>query len=167
MNGNGHQHGQYDSLRSNGGGATGSGLRSPEERALVSSNTLVTVTHLAKRLGSGLGGSKKDEIRSLALGMMLQRLRNSDLSFQHHHHGHAGSGSSVHSVESTTLLCVAELAGEAKETDFVDIVRGLTEFARSSPLGEGVETEGHSHRPAVSPDLCSPALERSADPLQL
>ena len=161
-NGTGTGNGHYDSLRSAGGGtaSAGAGLRSPEERALVSSNTLVAVTHLAKRLGPAMGASKKDEMRSLALGMMLQRLRNSDLGFQHHHHhdhGHAGAGAGagVHAVESTTLLCVAELACEAKEADFVDIVRALTEFARSSPVGtvEGTEAEGYSHRPAVSHDL--------------
>lgn len=83
--------------------------RTPEERHAISSNTLFVVTKLATHF-------KHQEIVKLALSMLLQRIRNSDVV-----------------SERSALICVAELAPYAGKDDFTEAVIALTEFARHVP----------------------------------
>jgi phosphatidylinositol 4-kinase len=80
--------------------------RTPEERHAISSNTLFVVTTLATRF-------RDKEIIKLALSMLLQRIRNSDVV-----------------SERSALMCVAELAPHAGKDEFTEAIAAFSETAR-------------------------------------
>lgn len=80
--------------------------RTPEERHTISSNTLFVVTTLATRFHD-------KEIIKLALSMLLQRIRNSDVV-----------------SERSALMCVAELAPHAGKDEFTEAIAAFSETAR-------------------------------------
>lgn len=99
--------------------------RTPEERHEISSNTLFVVTKLANRFHN-------QEITKLALSMLLQRIRNSDVV-----------------SERSALMCVAELAPNAGKDDFIEAVVAIAEFAKHLPRPDH-EGQGGIVRPGSS-----------------
>jgi phosphatidylinositol 4-kinase len=89
--------------------------RTPEERHVISSNTLFIVTKLAKSFHN-------KEVTQLALSMLLQRIRNADVV-----------------TERAALSCIADLASEAGKEDFTEVARAFADFGREASIigGEG------------------------------
>lgn len=98
----------HDSLRSYASLAN----RTPEERNLISANTLFAVVLLSKRFDN-------PDVTKLAGSMLVQRVRNT-LTF------------SDQAAETVALGCVADLAPISSQEDFTDIARSLTEITRYS-----------------------------------
>lgn len=92
--------------------------RTPEERHIISSNTLQVVAQLAVHFRRG-------EVTQLALSMLLQRIRNGDVL-----------------SERAALESIAGLAPFARDEEFGDVARTFTELGRAvSAIEDATRTD--------------------------
>lgn len=94
-----------------------------EERAMVACSTIYTVSALAQHF-------KQKEMTKLVLGMLLQRIRNSDFGLS----GQDSRSTWQQGINRIAFMGVANLATEASEAAFTETAQAFTEFARSKQL---------------------------------